>query len=106
MLEAFEAKLIRQGDAGVENIVSTLFKGVDLWLTPRITNDDWYLAIADYPEKPIFALERNDLGGMQQILVTEDNSDECRDKDIRKLLFRMRKGYGVSQRMNIVKINN
>ena len=104
--EAFEAKIIRQGEAGVENILSTLFGNVTLWPTPRLSGDDWYLFLADFPEKPIFALERSDLGGIEQILVTEDTSDYCRTNDVRQLLFRMRKGYGCSMPLATVKVDN
>ncbi len=104
--EAFQAKIIRQGEAGVENIMSSSFANTVLWPTPRLSGSDWYMHLADYPEKPIFALERNDLGGVEQILVTEDNSDYCRNNDCRQLVFRMRKGYGVSMPLATLKIDN
>lgn len=105
-METFNAKVIRQGEAGVENIVATAFGNVELWPTPRVSGDDWYLILKDMPEKPIFCLERTDMGGMQQILVTEQNSDYCRNNDVRQIVYRMRKGYGVSLPLGTVKIDN
>lgn len=106
-LEAFNAKIIRQGEAGVENILATssIFD-VDIWVTPRITGDSWYMFLADMPEKPIFALERNDIGGIQQIYVNEQNSDHCRDNDVRQILYRFRKGYGYSLPLGAWKVSN
>ena len=105
-IEAFEAKIIRQGEAGVENILSSSFANVELWPTPRLSGDDWYVFALGMEEKPVFALERNDLGGMELIYADERNSDYCRNYDVRQILCRMRKGYGISLPLGTVKVDN
>jgi len=106
--ETFEAKVIAQGGAGVENIVSTVsrFGNVTLWPTSRIATDDMYLILKDYPYPPIFALERPDLGDLEQIYVDERNSDYCRENDKRQIVHRFRRGYGISLPLAAVKISN
>lgn len=105
--EAFEATEIKSGNTTIPNVIKARWGGnITLWLTPRITSDDWFLSVNGMPEKPIFALERNDLGGLEQLYVDERVSDYCRNYDVRQIVYRMRKGYGVSLPLGIVKVDN
>lgn len=107
--ETFEAKLIQGSSAGIENIlISETWAGpITLWPTPRITTNDWFVFAEGVPEKPVFALERRDLGSEpEQIYKDENNSDYCADNDVRRMLFRKRVGYGVSLPQGTVMIDN
>lgn len=107
--ETFEAKLIQGSAAGIENIIiaETWAGPITLWPTPRITDDSWYFFAEGVPEKPVFALERRDLGSEpEQIYKDENNSDYCADNDARRMLFRKRVGYGVSLPQGTVQVNN
>ncbi len=105
--EAFEARVIQGSAAGIENILVTSKFGanIQLWPTPRVTGDDWYVFLRGFPEKPLIALERTDLGGVELILRDETNSDYCAENDVRRLLARRRIGFGVSLPLGTVKVS-
>jgi hypothetical protein len=107
--EAFGARTIQGVAAGIDNVLylkETLQDKITLWATSRITDDDWFVFLDDYPEKAIFALQRNDLGGLEEVYADENNSDFCRDNDVRRLLWRIRRGYGVALPYNMMKVDN
>ena len=107
--EAFQAKIIQGTAAGIENIVmSTSWAGnVTLWPTPRITDNSWYMHLDGQPERAIFALERKDIGSEPEVIIkTERESDYCSENDCRRMLFRKRTGYGISQPQGLCQVTN
>lgn len=104
--EAFEAKTIVSQGAAVDNVLAMSNGNVTLVFTPRVVGNSWYIALQETQHKPIFMLTRSDLGGVEKIYKDESNSDRSEDEDSRRIVFRLRAGYGCTLPMGLIQVSN
>ena len=90
-------------NAGISNIVREAGFNVDLWLTPRITPNDWYVFAKKAPRKALVALEREP-AEMNEFDM--DNSDSARATKMVGANWHMRMGFGVATPYQSVKVDN
>ena len=91
--------------AGVSNIVSDASRNVQLWATPRIADNDYYIFLNATPKKPLFLLNRE---GIQEFssLEGDNNSDWTRNTAQEYVQWETRQGAGVALPYGTIKINN
>lgn len=106
MQEAFKAKVIASQGAGVENILASTTDNITMVFTPRVTGNSWYVFLENVPAKPIFALTRKSVAGVEKIYKDESNSDRAEASDTRRIVFRYRKGYGYSLPIGAWQVSN
>jgi hypothetical protein len=94
-------------DAGVSvsNIVQEANRNVELWASPRLTGNDWYVALKDSPTKPFAFLDREGIKEYQA-LEDDNNSDHVRSTGQEFIQFETRCGALVALPYGIVKVNN
>jgi len=89
--------------AGVSNNIIAAFNNVQLWSTPRITTNDWYVLIEGTPVKPMF---EQVLAPYTDNLADFENSDRSRDFNTRSYHVRGMSGYGINLPYGCIKIDN
>lgn len=91
--------------AGATNIVSDASRNVQLWITPRITTNDWWIVLKNSPTKPLFTLDRD---GLREFTSLEDdnNSDHTRSTAKEYVQWELRQGGGVALPYGIIKVDN
>jgi hypothetical protein len=89
--------------AGVSNTVIAAFNNVQLWSTPRITTDDWYVLMGGTPVKPMF---EQVLAPYTDNLADFENSDRSRDFNVRSYHIRGMSGYGLNLPYGAIQIDN
>lgn len=87
------------------NIILDSSRNVQLWGTPRITDNDWYIFLVDAPLKPLFALDREGLLEFSS-LEGESNGDHTRTTGEEYIQFERRVGIGIAPPYSAIKINN
>ena len=110
MEEAFIQKLqgrVLGTDAGTtpSNVVLDASRNIDLWPTPRITNNDIYVFLKNPPKKPTFLLEREALKEFTS-LETDNNSDLTRSTAEEYIQWEIREGAGIALPFGAICINN
>lgn len=87
------------------NLVLDASRNVELWGTPRITGNDFYVFLKNTPKLPTFYMEREALKTME---ATEDgqNSDFVRDTGMEYLQFEERSGAGAALPFGTIKVDN
>jgi hypothetical protein len=107
--EAFSQKFTAIGantatsNAAVSNIVQDMGLSVKIIPTQYITDNDWFIFLNASDVKPIFSLKRD---GVQDVVSTFQNSDECRKTGMESIRFWERRGYGVNMPYATFMINN
>lgn len=93
------------GAAGVTNLVQDTSRNIQLWTTPRITDNDWWVALLNPPKKPLFTLDRE---GLREFTSLEDdnNSDHTRSTAKEYVQWELRQGGGIALPYGICKVNN
>jgi hypothetical protein len=95
---------IQQGvAAGLSNILKDAGKNFDLWFTPRIPDNDWFLFLTGSELKPIGQFT------MEDLMTTEadwSNSDFARTNDIEYFQAKARYGYVINLPYQAMEINN
>ena len=89
--------------AGVSNVIVDRGHKVELVPTSRVTSDDWFIALVKSPQKALFSQER-----MKPLEFNEawDNSDVVRRTGYKDFGVVLRRGYGISEPYQFIKINN
>ncbi len=90
-------------NAAVTNTILESGVQVSLWSTQRITDDDWFVFLADSPTKSVFRQVREALSENVQ---TMENSDIARSTKVEGVQWHMRAGYGLSLPIQSIKVNN
>lgn len=87
------------------NLVLDSSRNIELWGTPRITGNDFYIFLRQAPTLPTFLLDRE---GIQEFssLEGENNSDNTRDTGEEYIQFERRAGAGIGPAFGTIKINN
>lgn len=95
---------IQQGvAAGVSNILKDAGKSFDLWFTPRITDNDWFMFQTGNELKPVGQFT------MEDLMTTEadwSNSDFARTNDVEYFQAKARYGYVVNLPYQAIQQNN
>lgn len=107
--EAF--RQLRQGvvlgtDAGTtpSNVVLDSSRNVQLWSTPRLTGDDWYMFLNNAPKPATFFLDRK--GVVEETSMEGNGGDLTRTTGIEYVQWHSRSGAGISLPYGAVKVNN
>lgn len=90
---------------GVSNVVQDASRNVQLWPTPRITDNDWFVTLLNPPKKPFFEFLRDPLEE-HTALVSDNNSDRARQTGIEGIYWDMRTGGGSGLPYSTIKVNN
>lgn len=101
--DAFVQGRTLEGGAALTNIILDSGIQVLLWITPRITDNDWYVFLSQSDIKPLFSQERD---GITDNVETFENSDNARRLGIESIQFQARYGFGVALPYATVKIDN
>jgi hypothetical protein len=114
-LQAFETAFMqmRQGivygsntaAAAVSNIVQDAARNVELFITPRISDNDWYVFLKSPPKKATFHLERKAVQPFEA-LEGNNNSDSVRDSAEEYIQWESREGGGIALPYGAIKIDN
>lgn len=95
---------IQQGvAAGISNPLKDAGRNFQLWPTPRITTNDWYVFMTGDPLKPIGQFTKE---GMETTEADWSNSDESRSHDIGYFQAKARYGYVINLPYQALQINN
>jgi hypothetical protein len=95
---------IQQGiAAGISNPLKDTGKNFQMWETPRITTDDWYVFLTGDPLKPTAQFEKD---GLETTEADWSNSDEARTRDIGYFQAKARYGYCINLPYQGLQINN
>jgi hypothetical protein len=89
--------------AAPSNVVLDTGQKVQLWLTPRLTGHNWWIALTGLKHKPFFKQVREPL---HDYFRNEANSDRSRDFLERRWQWTERAGYGISLPYNIIQQAN
>jgi hypothetical protein len=92
-----------QSNAGVSNIIVAGGFKVQMWATPRITTNDWWVFALGAPKKAFVVLERTPVEMYER---TMDNSDSAKETKMEGLYWHKRTGYGVATPYQVVKVDN
>lgn len=111
-LQAFETAFLqqRQGVLGSasgtpSNIVLDASRNIELWATPRIGDNDWYVFLKNPPKQATFFLDRE---GYKEFEALEggNNSDHVRNTGEEYVQWESRSGAGIALPYGAIKINN
>jgi len=109
MNRAFKADAVPIGsstatsNAAVSNVIQVGGYNVEVWLTPRITSNDWFVFATGARRKPLVVLERQAIETHEGNM---DNSDSARATKIEYVQFDKRTGYGVATPYAAVMVDN
>ncbi len=101
--EAFIQGRTLDGGAALTNVVLEGGDSLTLWSTPRITDNDWFIAANGVDHMALFEQERE---GMIEMMSTEENSDKSRETQEESVSWRARRGYGINLPYPLIQINN
>jgi len=101
--QAFAQRFNQGTAAAPSNVI--LDGGLEFVLlsTPRITDNDWFVGLANPRRKAIFSQRRQQIETSVQ---DETNSDEARNTKRNALIFDVRLGIGVTEPHHLIQINN
>ena len=93
------------GGASISNIVSDASRNVELWSSPRLSGQDWYIFLKNPPKKATFLLNRE---GVQEFssLEGDNNSDHTRNTGLEYVQWETRQGAAIALPYGAIKINN
>jgi hypothetical protein len=91
--------------AAVSNIVQDASRNVELFVTPRITDNDWYVFLKNPPKKATFHLERKAVQAFEA-LEGNNNSDAVRSSAEEYVQWESREGGGIALPYAAIKIDN
>lgn len=113
--QAFETAFLQQRQgivygsntaaAAVTNIVQDASRNVELWATPRITDNDFYIFLKNPPKQPTFLLDRQGVIELES-LEGSNNSDRTRDTGEEYVQWECRHGAGIALPYGAIKVNN
>ena len=89
--------------AAVSSIIQESGVKFELWPSPRITDDDWYVFTTAGNHKSVYRQMRQPL---REIVTTMENSDEARRTKTESIQWDDREGYGVFLPFTTMKVNN
>lgn len=89
--------------AAVTNTILESGLKITLWLTQRITDNDWFVGLKGAWRKAIFSTSRE---AMKEEFANMDNSDYSKDTGDEFIQWHQRKGYGVNLPFGLNKVNN
>ncbi len=101
--EAFLQGRTLDGGAAVTNTILESGISIDLWSTPRITDNDWSIWAKNPPERSCFVQDRE---GLEERFAEAENSDYVRDSDNEYMQVRLRKAGGILLPYDTVMVNN
>jgi hypothetical protein len=107
--QAFKANVVplasstATSNAGVSNVIMAGAYKVRLWITPRITNNDWSVWALGAKTKPFVITDRQPL---REAVADMSNSDRTRSSKLKSLQWDKRNGYGVATPYASVLIDN
>jgi hypothetical protein len=111
-IQVFEQAFLqrRQGSATAAtgsptNIVQDASRNVTLWPTARITDNDWFVFLADPPKKATFLLDRQGVVEYTS-LVGDNNGDRTRDTGEEYVQWERRAGAGIALPYAAIKVDN
>lgn len=91
------------GNVTVSNVLLDAARKINLVLTQRITDNDYFIFLNNAPIKPIFSLLRQP---QREVMQDWENSDNTRDTGEKSMRWWLRKGYGVAEPYSTIKVNN
>lgn len=95
---------IQQGiNAGISNPLKDSGKNFELWETPRISDNDWFVFLTGNPLKPTAQFEKD---GLETTEADWSNSDEARTQDVGYFQAKARYGYVVNLPYTAIEVNN
>lgn len=91
--------------AGVSNIVQDAARNVQIWASPRLTGDDWFVFLANAPKQATFLLDRE---GVQEFssLEGDNNSDLTRSTGEEYVQWECRQGAGIALPYAAIKLGS
>lgn len=99
--QAFHQLFVQGTSAAPSNVILDTRMNVELWSTPRITDNSWYVALANAPRKAVFQQVRQAPRDHVEDML---NSDFSRRTKIKAMQFDARYGYGVSLPYQFIKL--
>lgn len=101
--QAFAQMFIQGSSAAPSNVILDTRMNIELWNSPRITDNDWFVFMANAPKKAIFQQVRQ---APRDMMADMQNSDFTRATKIKSMQFDARYGFGVSLPLAAIKVNN
>lgn len=100
--QAFHQLYVQGNNAAPTNVLVDKKMVPDLWLSPRITTDSWYVALNGSPKKAVFQQVRQPPRDLLEDFV---NSDFTRRTKIKAMQFDARYGYGLALPYQFVQLS-
>lgn len=101
--QAFNQMFFQGAAAAPSNVILDTRMNVDLWGTPRIATNDWFVFLGNAPKKAVFQQVRQaPRDHMEDML----NSDFARRTKIKAMQWDARYGFGISLPYQAIQINN
>jgi len=101
--QAFQQTAIQGSSAAPTNVIIDSGQKVELFLTPRITTNDWFVFLTGTATKAVFEQVREPL---KDNLEDFQNSDYVRRTKIQNYMWHGRFGHGLSLPYQAIKIDN
>ncbi len=100
---AFQRSVIPESSAGVSSEIKAASKTPTIWVTQRVTTDDYFVGLQDVENKAVFMQERE---AVSESPANETNSDLARQQDRHYIRWKLRRGYSVATPYGLVQVNN
>lgn len=101
--QAFNQIFVQGTASAPSNVIMDTNMNVELWSTPRITDNDWCVFAAGAPIKAVFQQVRQPPRDYMEDML---NSDFARRTKIKSMQWDARYGFGLSLPYQAVKVNN
>jgi hypothetical protein len=89
-------------NGAVTNTILESGTQINLWSTPRLSGNDWYVFANGAPHKPVFEQTRE---ALTETIHTADNSDHAATTKEEFVMWRARHGYGVFIPYGAIKVD-
>lgn len=101
--QAFQQTFVQATNAATSNVILDAGMKVNLWSTPRITDNDWFVFLNAAPKKAVFEQVRMPLRDNIEDMLNSDNTRRTKNKRVQ---WDARFGFGISLPYQAVKVNN